>query len=358
MEPITQDDVATAVTFACLVTGEDPIEVASGQWRRDAYVGGDSKEHVSLSHHKARHYAFHALALEFEPQSLKEMAAVAVLVGAISKPNAFVSGTRWGVLTRGDYQQKPGKDWFDFRKLHNVRLAVRTRRGLEPVADLLWPNCEPFDWATAKAATEAQVASSPVLGGAKSQGLCETTMTERFAFAGCRCKTYEGNLGPCKTFLEGAYHRCVYCDHGLECHKVIEQACVVDISRAPVLTTLLGLTPGKVADKLARPKPAPSPVKAVVGREIAVITRPKQPRKAKDKLADGWAGKITLRHAKAIRPDTDVTTQFIPGDPPFARSALATAKPWVPYEQRAEDNSRYEPRRYRGVTSSTEETFE
>jgi hypothetical protein len=52
------------------------------------------------------------------------------------------------------------------------------------------------------------------------QGLCDTTMTERFANAGCCCDTYPGNLGPCKTFLEGARPgHCVYCDHEMTCHQ-------------------------------------------------------------------------------------------------------------------------------------------
>jgi hypothetical protein len=56
------------------------------------------------------------------------------------------------------------------------------------------------------------------------QGRCDTTLTERFAYPGCKCGTYEGNLGPCKTFETGASDRCVYCDHGRECHDAILSA--------------------------------------------------------------------------------------------------------------------------------------
>lgn len=52
-----------------------------------------------------------------------------------------------------------------------------------------------------------------------SQGRCETTLTERFHNPACKCKTYPGNLGPCKTFDAAAHCRCVYCDHTLECHQ-------------------------------------------------------------------------------------------------------------------------------------------
>lgn len=53
------------------------------------------------------------------------------------------------------------------------------------------------------------------------QGRCETTLTERFANPQCRCATYPGNLGPCKTFECGAGERCVYCDHSDECHAAL-----------------------------------------------------------------------------------------------------------------------------------------
>ena len=56
----------------------------------------------------------------------------------------------------------------------------------------------------------------------KSQGLCETTLTERFEYPDCKCDTYEGNLGPCKTFEEGMSGRCVYCEHAKVCHEAIK----------------------------------------------------------------------------------------------------------------------------------------
>jgi hypothetical protein len=56
-----------------------------------------------------------------------------------------------------------------------------------------------------------------------SQGLCETTLTERFQFDDCVCGTYEGNLGPCRTYHPGGRpNRCVYCDHKGQCHTAIE----------------------------------------------------------------------------------------------------------------------------------------
>lgn len=51
----------------------------------------------------------------------------------------------------------------------------------------------------------------------KSQGLCETTLTERFEVKDCKCPTYTENLGPCVTFEEGANGRCAYCDHEKAC---------------------------------------------------------------------------------------------------------------------------------------------
>ena len=52
----------------------------------------------------------------------------------------------------------------------------------------------------------------------KSQGRCETTLTERFENPLCECDTYPGNLGPCKTFELGGNGNCVYCDHTKICH--------------------------------------------------------------------------------------------------------------------------------------------
>ncbi len=52
----------------------------------------------------------------------------------------------------------------------------------------------------------------------ESQGLCDTTQTERFFAPDCLCKTYEGNLGPCRTFEKGGNGRCALCDHEPSCH--------------------------------------------------------------------------------------------------------------------------------------------
>lgn len=55
--------------------------------------------------------------------------------------------------------------------------------------------------------------------------VCDTTNTPRLPNTFCMqyrigsgCGTYEGNLGPCEAFEEGANGRCVYCDHALCCH--------------------------------------------------------------------------------------------------------------------------------------------
>ncbi len=55
----------------------------------------------------------------------------------------------------------------------------------------------------------------------ESQGLCDTTMTERHFNPWCVCPTYEGNLGPCLTWEEGSNGRCVYCDHTIVCHAAV-----------------------------------------------------------------------------------------------------------------------------------------
>lgn len=49
--------------------------------------------------------------------------------------------------------------------------------------------------------------------------ICDTTLTERHPVENCQCQTYEGNLGPCKTYEAGVNGRCVYCDHEERCHR-------------------------------------------------------------------------------------------------------------------------------------------
>src|SRR6266851_3316472 len=58
---------------------------------------------------------------------------------------------------------------------------------------------------------------SPKFSG-EFQGLCETTLTERFTNPNCCCPTYSNNLGPCKSYEQGGNGRCVYCDHEEVCH--------------------------------------------------------------------------------------------------------------------------------------------
>lgn len=59
---------------------------------------------------------------------------------------------------------------------------------------------------------------------AEPQGLCDTTLTERFKNSNCRCATYPGNKGPCQRFEAGANGNCAYCDHERACHVVGERA--------------------------------------------------------------------------------------------------------------------------------------
>lgn len=54
----------------------------------------------------------------------------------------------------------------------------------------------------------------------REAGRCDTTMTMRFAVADCECDTYADNLGPCAFYSEGMTGRCVYCDHGNDCHLI------------------------------------------------------------------------------------------------------------------------------------------
>lgn len=53
----------------------------------------------------------------------------------------------------------------------------------------------------------------------REAGVCDTTMTQRFAVGECLCDTYPENLGPCAWFFDqGVAGKCPYCDHGRACH--------------------------------------------------------------------------------------------------------------------------------------------
>lgn len=74
-----------------------------------------------------------------------------------------------------------------------------------------------------------------------SQGLCDTTQTERFDIGRCTCRTYADNLGPCMVFVAGdAAARCVYCDHVRDCHERLQRLRPARSSH-DVLTRALGM---------------------------------------------------------------------------------------------------------------------
>lgn len=61
--------------------------------------------------------------------------------------------------------------------------------------------------------------------GVKSQGRCDTTLTERFENPDCTCLTYAGNLGPCADHGGPSNNgRCVYCDHEMHCKPYLAPA--------------------------------------------------------------------------------------------------------------------------------------
>jgi len=80
-----------------------------------------------------------------------------------------------------------------------------------------------------------------------------------------------------------------------------------------------------VTETKSRPE---TPVAVAVARELAPLAAAPVTR-----LVDGWAGKIALRREPSAEVD-DRASELM-GDPPPARSALAGAEPWRPYEERA-----------------------
>lgn len=74
-----------------------------------------------------------------------------------------------------------------------------------------------------------------------SQGVCDTTLTERFYEPDCCCDTYVGNLGPCKTFEECPNGRCVYCDHEEHCGHTVNP------KPSPTAEPVVEMSPERIA---------------------------------------------------------------------------------------------------------------
>lgn len=101
-------------------------------------------------------------------------------------------------------------------------------------------------WMSPGGPRDALDAIDTVLRGASAQGRCETTLTERFKNPSCKCDTYPDNLGPCRTFEEGARcGYCVYCDHNLRCHKELAGEPFGDECSSSPIDPLIGPTTTK-----------------------------------------------------------------------------------------------------------------
>lgn len=97
------------------------------------------------------------------------------------------------------------------------REMTRAFKVYQTAAGAIGEGCRVFESVVAPHVVEAAIAGEP-------QGRCDFTQTERFANPACECPTYEGNLGPCRTFEAGLNGRCVYCDHAETCHAAVALA--------------------------------------------------------------------------------------------------------------------------------------
>jgi hypothetical protein len=110
----TADDIAIAIVAACRETGEDPVEVAAGNW----------------AHKKARHYAMHALVHVFRATSPHRLAAY---VGA-DHPKQFWANSH-ATIVRAKNGRKHAALWWDDVAYDRVIRAIeadRTRRAVAP----------------------------------------------------------------------------------------------------------------------------------------------------------------------------------------------------------------------------------
>lgn len=123
--------------------------------------------------------------------------------------------------TRGSHQK--GRRWPEWVKKKIgagvKRAGARECTRIRFVPFELIPDLLPNDQGLAKRDTAEEKLKDAPRSSIVAQGPCETTLTPRFQIKDCACDTYDGNLGPCLTWWQGAaVGRCVYCDHGLDCH--------------------------------------------------------------------------------------------------------------------------------------------
>lgn len=128
------------------------------------------------------------------------------------------------LLTEGSWSGHDLDGGFVQDVAEKLGLIVKTKFDPEKHDNETGADLEPGDdWFEFSPLVNRALASAPVSTGVEpngSQGRCETTLTERFANPDCKCPTYAGNLGPCRTFEVGMSERCVYCDHERDCHPI------------------------------------------------------------------------------------------------------------------------------------------
>lgn len=145
------DDVGRTIMAACRETGDDPVKVVTEEWLWFEYKGkqhwhDDPYKNKGRKHFPARHYAYHALVLEF-PQTPKDI--LAHCVGVRRKETSFIGTARYQILDGDHYDRRPKTNWFDFEALERVRNALRLGKGLESLTNQFWPHVQeepkPFD---------------------------------------------------------------------------------------------------------------------------------------------------------------------------------------------------------------------
>jgi hypothetical protein len=271
----TARQVGIAVVAACRETGADPVECIQGEM----YCHGPRTSERRFAFARARVYA--ALAIE----SLFDCGATFIgrAVGASrSSADTLLSNTRFQ-LRNGSMR------WYDPNALERVKGAVRTDGGASP--------------------SDATSASVRAVAAVHTMRLCACGAPLTGAARQCRsCYTGDGGqarseMGPLPEIIQ-------------------PRPAIVRVKIAPKQKLVVALP------SIAEPRHLP----VVVVARIAV--------RVKRRIVlshDEFRSPIIMKK-QAVPADQceDLTPQLM-GDPPLARSSLANAKPWKPYEAQSSE---------------------
>lgn len=301
----TADVVGAAIVAACRETGDDPVEVVTLRWKEVRETSSSGRAFSSHSHFRARHYAYHALILEFKECAPKMLAGC---VGARDCAS-FIQSTKYNVLDHGRYDVRPRAVWFDLGALTRVRSAIRRLIGLEDAVEQVGYRAE---W-------DAGAGHYVSMVGAVSADAEEAHSAEKVA-----CRFEVGHKFYHPTYGRGAVIKIRAWNSRRRDYPLVVE---FDGGRSQTMYARVIGSLAQVRDGAAGPPVEETSIVVAVAKELVPIAQPQ----VRARVRTEW-DHLTLR--RSVATDVDDNTAEVLGDPTPGRSALARAEPWVPYEQR------------------------